>query len=38
MPEFDRCDATVIQCVYEGMGHQLPDHGAQDIWTLLHSF
>lgn len=32
------CDAPVIQCVYPGMGHQIPDGGAAAIWDFFQGF
>jgi poly(3-hydroxybutyrate) depolymerase len=35
---YEGCDAPVVQCVYPGMGHEVPDHGGRDAWRFLRSF
>jgi polyhydroxybutyrate depolymerase len=35
---YEDCDAPVIQCVYPGMGHEVPPNGGREIWSFLRSF
>jgi polyhydroxybutyrate depolymerase len=35
---FEGCRVPVIQCVYPGMGHQLPSNAGAEIWSFLSSF
>lgn len=35
---YDGCAAPVIQCVYPGMGHQIPPDGAHYIWEFFSQF
>ncbi len=35
---YDGCREPVIQCVYPGLGHELPSNGGREIWSFLRSF
>ncbi|MCE9572442.1 MAG: hypothetical protein K8W52_04735 [Deltaproteobacteria bacterium] len=34
----DGCSAPVVECVYPGMGHQIPPDGAAHIWAFFRAF
>jgi len=35
---YNGCSAPVVQCIYPGMGHQIPQNGAANIWRFFASF
>jgi polyhydroxybutyrate depolymerase len=35
---YEDCEAPVIECVYPGLGHEVPPNGGREIWRFLRSF